>query len=153
MRTLCAKIRFAFEPKPSGSSLTSGAAKNSRFCAAKYEYPSAEHSSAHRRCSGLGSHSPLGDRQARLSGEERANLRAQREYPSAAAVPQGTTSFACLHATSFDRQVNIIAARGTNERCCTSCVMFASQVMCASRVRMRNTSHHFATIGSNTSLW
>ena len=49
------------------------------------EYPSAEHSSAHRRCSGLGSHSPLGDRQARLSGEERANLRAQREYPSAAA--------------------------------------------------------------------
>ena len=24
----------------------------------------------------------------------------------------------------------------------TSCVMFASQVMCASRVRMRNTSHH-----------
>ena len=36
---------------------------------------------------------------------------------------------------------------------CTSCVMFASQVMCASRVRMRNTSHHLATIGSNTSLW
>ena len=27
---------------------------------------------------------------------------------------------------------------------CTSCVMFPSEVMCASRVRMRNTSHHFA---------
>ena len=28
---------------------------------------------------------------------------------------------------------------------CPSGVMFASQVMCASHVRMRNTSHHFAT--------
>ncbi len=27
---------------------------------------------------------------------------------------------------------------------CTSCVMFPLEVMCASRVRMRNTSHHFA---------
>ena len=27
---------------------------------------------------------------------------------------------------------------------CPSGVMFATQVMCASRVRMRNTSHHFA---------
>ena len=27
----------------------------------------------------------------------------------------------------------------------TSCVMFPSEVICASRVRMRNTSHHFAT--------
>ena len=39
-------------------------------------------------------------------------------------VPLGTTSFAVVrfanpeHATSFDRQVNIIAARGTNERGC-----------------------------------
>ena len=27
---------------------------------------------------------------------------------------------------------------------CTLCVMFPSEVMCASRVRRRNTSHHFA---------
>ena len=31
----------------------------------------------------LGSHSPLGDRQARLSGAERANHGAKRSYPSA----------------------------------------------------------------------
>ena len=31
----------------------------------------------------LGSHSPLGDRQARLSGEERANHGAKRSSPSA----------------------------------------------------------------------
>ena len=36
---------------------------------------------------------------------------------------------------------------------CPSGVMFPSEVMCASRVRMRNTSHHFATKGSKTSLW
>ena len=36
---------------------------------------------------------------------------------------------------------------------CSSGVMFPSEVMCASRVRMRNTSHHFATKGSKTSLW
>jgi hypothetical protein len=34
---------------------------------------------------GLGSHSPLGDLQARLQGGERANLRTKCEYPSAAA--------------------------------------------------------------------
>ena len=39
-------------------------------------------------------------------------------------VPTGTTSFAVVrfanlaHATSFDRQVNIIAVCGTNERGC-----------------------------------
>ena len=35
---------------------------------------------------------------------------------------------------------------------CTSCVMFPPEVMCASRVRMRNTSHHFATKEQNITV-
>jgi len=34
-------------------------------------------------------------------------------------VPQAQHHLRATHATSFDRQVNIIAACGTNERCCT----------------------------------
>ena len=38
----------------------------------------------------LGSHSPLGDRQAHLSGADRANYGAKRSYHSAHGGPSGT---------------------------------------------------------------
>ena len=85
--------------KPSGSWLTSGSAKNSRrrrvpLCKTKdtfwcpfsvwlgHSCFAPRYASAKREA-GWGSHSPLGDRQARLSGAERANHGAKRSYPSA----------------------------------------------------------------------
>ena len=67
-------------------------------------------------------------------------------------VPSGTTSFACLHATSFERQLNIIAARGTNERGCDKSQMMYFVMMlrlwrkrcCA--LRKRNCSCSFVLL-------
>ena len=91
----------------------------------------------------VGSHSPPADRQARVSGAGRANLRRRR-------ISEGVEIQRARASVPF-----VLAERcvplARNEMC-PSGVMFASQVMCASRVRS-GTRHTTLRQRRNTSLW